>query len=964
MDLERDFAAWADRRDAAALARVFDATAGKLLLLAAHVAPRGTAPEDLVQATFLAAMVRGGFDARRPLWPWLATILHNEANMARRREARRREVELRRVDDGGDASSRDASGRGTGATNLANLTGIANPANSAPDPAQIAASEEAFAAVLTAIDALPLPYRQVLRLRLVHCLEPIDIARALEVPVGTVRSQLHRGLAQLRAALPAGVATGLGALLLGDGALLAQVKAELLARAAGLGPAAAGATAGAAAGATTTGATATALLATGGTAMFGKKLTLAIGLVAMLLLLAAVFGVPPAFARTPRTDEPVEPVAAALPEAVPGLDAGGEQAAQRTVADAPSGGPAWPLVVTVRGADARPIEGAEVRVRVAPRGIHIENVPQGEYRREEVASGLTAADGTFRCDLDAFRARSALFRGTSHVFLSATSRDGASPQRVLALPRDLAPRIFAEDLPIDSSRGLVGRVVDAAGQPVAGAEFAVLHDKEHNPGSPCHERSGADGRFRLVLHDYEEEGWNTGVLAMHPSLGVATARVPVVTGEADPAVERDVGTLVLDARNAIRGQVVLGDGSPLGGCEIEVRRIDPSQAANVEALQVWLRRADRSNESAALPSPGHPFRSGVETTTAPDGSFCCAGLAPEAHYAVAVRDSALRYIAVPARPGDHAVRLVVERQLVAFAMRDEGGDLLPGIELYAEGYDPGLKHPVHEPRPGFPATGLVVGRPNLAAIEDGRLCLLSPFGFVWRIAVRDECAEPLVLRHDAIAGVYRAERTMVLRPVADFGVLRIVAVDEAGRPLAGYGAELRCRDRDLHHNDRVTVLPPGGRSWDLQAGRWHVAIHLGKLVVWTGTVAVRARGVQEHEVVIESNRTTELRVTAEPKGAVAFRLRAEQPPVNGWRLDGVTVHASGAPVDLLHDPRRPRRGDGGPLAAENLMFYASQALPPGRHAFVVAAEGFHPAHCAVEVVADRLTTIDVHLDPR
>ncbi|HEX6811623.1 MAG TPA: RNA polymerase sigma factor, partial [Planctomycetota bacterium] len=167
--LERDFAAWLDHRDAEALARVFDTTGGKLLLLAAHLAGAGAAGgggQDLVQATFVAAMARGAsWDRTRPLWPWLAAILHNESHMRLRSARRRREVAI------------DAAG--------------AVPAANG-DPPTLAASQELLGTVLQAIDTLPLPYRQVLRLRLVHGLRPVDIARSLEVPVGTVRAQLHR----------------------------------------------------------------------------------------------------------------------------------------------------------------------------------------------------------------------------------------------------------------------------------------------------------------------------------------------------------------------------------------------------------------------------------------------------------------------------------------------------------------------------------------------------------------------------------------------------------------------------------------------------------------------------------------------------------------------------------------------------------------------------------------------------
>lgn len=70
MNLEREFAAWADRRDPEALTRVFDGTAGRLLLLAAHLAGTGGTAEDLVQATFVAAMTGArSWDRRRGSGP-------------------------------------------------------------------------------------------------------------------------------------------------------------------------------------------------------------------------------------------------------------------------------------------------------------------------------------------------------------------------------------------------------------------------------------------------------------------------------------------------------------------------------------------------------------------------------------------------------------------------------------------------------------------------------------------------------------------------------------------------------------------------------------------------------------------------------------------------------------------------------------------------------------------------------
>ncbi|MCA8977939.1 MAG: RNA polymerase sigma factor, partial [Planctomycetes bacterium] len=202
--LEDDFLAFVDRRDPDALGRVFDATAGRLLLLSTHLVGADASAEDLVQATFLAAMRRGAtWERGRPLWPWLAAILHNEARMLWRQRRRSREVGLESAQDRGERMG---------------------------DPASLAGSDEVVTAVAAAIDAMSVEYRQVMRLRLMHGLRPIEIARALELPVNTVRVRLHRGRDRLRGTLPASVGVVVAALLSGEG-LLAQVRVAVMAEA-------------------------------------------------------------------------------------------------------------------------------------------------------------------------------------------------------------------------------------------------------------------------------------------------------------------------------------------------------------------------------------------------------------------------------------------------------------------------------------------------------------------------------------------------------------------------------------------------------------------------------------------------------------------------------------------------------------------------------------------------------------
>jgi len=174
--LEQLFERYCRRGDVAALADAFDRTAPEILRVAMHLARDPIDAEELLQETFLAAIRRADrFDAARPLVPWLLGILTNLARNARRKRARR-----------------------------PNAARLAMPTEGAEDGAT--EGQEVRNAVASAVDRIPEPYRAVLVLHLQHGLSPVQIAHALNLPPATVRSQLQRGLQQLRKRLPRSVA--------------------------------------------------------------------------------------------------------------------------------------------------------------------------------------------------------------------------------------------------------------------------------------------------------------------------------------------------------------------------------------------------------------------------------------------------------------------------------------------------------------------------------------------------------------------------------------------------------------------------------------------------------------------------------------------------------------------------------------------------------------------------------------
>lgn len=105
------------------------------------------------------------FQAGRPFRPWLLTLVANRCRMKARRQ--RPEVAF----DEGMADERVAEGE---------------------------ASNDYDGELQEALDSLEPGQRQVLALRFYADLQLEEIAEAMDVPLGTVKSRLHRGLERLR----------------------------------------------------------------------------------------------------------------------------------------------------------------------------------------------------------------------------------------------------------------------------------------------------------------------------------------------------------------------------------------------------------------------------------------------------------------------------------------------------------------------------------------------------------------------------------------------------------------------------------------------------------------------------------------------------------------------------------------------------------------------------------------------
>ncbi|HWP39465.1 MAG TPA: sigma-70 family RNA polymerase sigma factor [Tepidisphaeraceae bacterium] len=132
--------------------------------------------EDLVQETYLRAFrARDDFELQAcGIRPWLVRIMHNVHFSRSQREKRQPVV----IDD----------------AHLDRVAGSESAAGVPLDPASFEGMDQRLA---KAIEDLPVEYQTVLLLWAIEEFSYKEIADALDVPIGTVMSRLHRARARL-----------------------------------------------------------------------------------------------------------------------------------------------------------------------------------------------------------------------------------------------------------------------------------------------------------------------------------------------------------------------------------------------------------------------------------------------------------------------------------------------------------------------------------------------------------------------------------------------------------------------------------------------------------------------------------------------------------------------------------------------------------------------------------------------
>ena len=171
---ESDLIGRAKRGDTHAYEELVYAHQGIAFRAAYVIAVNAADAEDAAQDGFVKAWrALGRFREGAPFRPWLLQIVANEARNRRRSAGRRAHLALR-------AATEEPSG------------------GAAPSPEASLLSAETRETLLAAVNELPEDQRTVIALRFFVGLSEQEVAEALSLPTGTVKSRSARALERLR----------------------------------------------------------------------------------------------------------------------------------------------------------------------------------------------------------------------------------------------------------------------------------------------------------------------------------------------------------------------------------------------------------------------------------------------------------------------------------------------------------------------------------------------------------------------------------------------------------------------------------------------------------------------------------------------------------------------------------------------------------------------------------------------
>jgi RNA polymerase sigma-70 factor (ECF subfamily) len=166
-------------QDRQAFRRLYDVTSAQLFGFARRVLHREDLAEEAVRDAFVSIWhAAPGYQMHlAPPLTWMVTIVRNKALHIRRRTH---------------------AGADVGSLDIEAADGLADPSSGPTDPAQLSRDARALARCL---ETLASRQRQAIGMAYLHGLSHCEVAERLDLPVGTVKTWIRRGLVRVRDSL-------------------------------------------------------------------------------------------------------------------------------------------------------------------------------------------------------------------------------------------------------------------------------------------------------------------------------------------------------------------------------------------------------------------------------------------------------------------------------------------------------------------------------------------------------------------------------------------------------------------------------------------------------------------------------------------------------------------------------------------------------------------------------------------
>ncbi len=610
---------------------------------------------------------------------------------------------------------------------------------------------------------------------------------------------------------------------------------------------------------------------------------------------------------------------------------------------------------------------------VAVSGVRVAAVWSGLEDRP-LGSGTTDAEGLYRFECPELTAIHPLTVRGRALIVSAERAGYAGARRSWNdWPPPAEPLEDVEvNLTLEPGRRLLGRIVDPAGAPVAGAHVRLVHGLSDVPGLVVDSftRSATSGGFRFARKGeprlLSARSWQHGIAVVSP------------IERDEGAGDLDLGDIPLKPLGTLDGRAVFRDGRPAPGVLVVAAEVERGVEA-VQARQHY--QFQEPDDELGLPVG--------RCTTDAQGAFHLAGLAPGAYVVYATSRAGTgkvysgRKVDVWYLAGARGIEVVVDFPRLVVELVDMEGTAIPCVSVKCD--------EVERVEDGQPS---VVDQRFGTTAEDGTVDFEVSPGLAYRLSAGVRGVSTVTEAFDVPMDVEELRRRLVLAAEAGSGRLRVVIHGRDGSVLREGVVRLLHPETDESLELLSWKDTDAEGWWRVTAGVYDVEIELDTFQRLDAHELLLApvRGV---EVPAGGERELRLRPHAGGRFRLIWRAAPGSFPRDGTGVPSPalepaasalfqSVHGAQAHVRrIVADAERqdaerqdeeywwscsfahdPPEGYHGYRLLPDEEYRCRLLLEPGRYTVRVGCPGFHARDATIEIRAGEETAVELNLEPR